>query len=80
LRKSFIADRSFSISGSGIREMYNLALGVEGLIHLEIGEPDFPTPYHIIEAAKKAMDEGYTRYTPNSGYMDLRERIAEKLV
>lgn len=60
--------------------MYNLALGVEDLIHLEIGEPDFPTPNHIIEDAKKAMDERYTRYTPTSGYMDLRERIAEKLL
>ena len=80
MRKGFIADRSISVSISGIRKMYNLALGVEGLIHLEIGEPDFPTPHHIIEAAKKAIDEGYTRYTPNPGYMDLRERIAEKLL
>ena len=78
--RGFIANRSISVSGSGIRKMYNLALGVEGLVHLEIGEPDFPTPHHIIEAAKKAMDEGYTRYTPNSGYIDLRERIAEKLL
>ena len=76
----FIANRSISVSGSGIRKMYNLALGIEDLVHLEIGEPDFPTPHYIIEAAKKAMDEGYTRYTPNSGYMDLRERIAEKLL
>lgn len=75
----FIADRAISVSGSGIRRMFNLALGVKGLVHLEIGEPDFPTPQHIIMAAEKAMREGYTRYTPNSGFLDLRERIAEKL-
>ncbi len=60
--------------------MYNIGQGKQGLVHLEIGESDFPTPHHIIEAAKKAMDDGYTRYTPNSGYLDLRNRIAEKLL
>ena len=60
--------------------MYDLALGVEGLVHLEIGEPDFPTPQHIVDAAKKALDEGYTHYTPNAGYRDLRESVSRKLL
>lgn len=48
------------------------------IINLSIGEPDFPTPDFIINAAKKAMDEGYTKYTPVSGYLDLREAISAK--
>src|SRR5260370_28274263 len=43
------------------------------VIHLEIGEPDFPTPEHIVEAAKAALDEGWTHYGPTQGYPELRE-------
>ena len=46
------------------------------VIHLEIGEPDFPTPRHIIEAAKTALDEGWTHYGPTQGLPELREAIA----
>ena len=46
------------------------------VIHLEIGEPDFPTPAHIIEAAKQALDEGYTHYGPTQGLPELREAVA----
>src|ERR1035437_7491172 len=54
------------------------ALEAQGksVIHLEIGEPDFPTPAHIVEAAKKALDDGWTHYGPTQGYPDLREAIA----
>lgn len=47
------------------------------IIHLEIGAPDFPTPRHIIEAGKKALDEGWTKYGPTNGLLDFREAIAE---
>src|ERR1700729_1898080 len=46
------------------------------VIHLEIGEPDFPTPAHIIEAGKRALDEGFTKYGPTAGLPELRESIA----
>ncbi|MCS7315011.1 MAG: pyridoxal phosphate-dependent aminotransferase [Bryobacterales bacterium] len=46
------------------------------VIHLEIGEPDFATPAHIVEAAKRALDEGWTHYGPSQGYPDLREAVA----
>jgi aspartate/methionine/tyrosine aminotransferase len=46
------------------------------IVHLEIGEPDFPTPSHIVEAAKKALDEGWTHYGPTQGFPELREAIA----
>ncbi|MGH9722239.1 MAG: pyridoxal phosphate-dependent aminotransferase [Bryobacteraceae bacterium] len=46
------------------------------VIHLEIGEPDFPTPQHIVDAAKRALDEGWTHYGPAQGYPELREAVA----
>lgn len=46
------------------------------VIHLEIGEPDFNTPHHIVEAAQRALKEGWTHYGPTQGYPDLREAIA----
>ena len=46
------------------------------IIHLEIGEPDFPTPPHIVEAGKRALDEGFTKYGPTAGLPELRESIA----
>ncbi len=48
----------------------------QSVIHLEIGEPDFPTPRHIVEAAKQALDEGWTHYGPTQGFPELREAIA----
>src|SRR5215212_3377066 len=47
------------------------------IIHLEIGEPDFDTPKHIVEAGKKALDEGWTHYGPTPGYPDFREVLAK---
>jgi aspartate/methionine/tyrosine aminotransferase len=46
------------------------------VIHLEIGEPDFPSPPHVIEAAKHALDEGWTHYGPPQGLPELRDAIA----
>ena len=46
------------------------------IIHLEIGEPDFDTPRHIVEAAKTALDQGWTHYGPAQGLPELREVIA----
>lgn len=54
------------------------AQGVK-VISLSIGEPDFPTPQHIKDAAKKAIDDNFTQYTPVAGNADLRTAIAEKL-
>jgi aspartate/methionine/tyrosine aminotransferase len=54
------------------------ALEAQGrsVVHLEIGEPDFPTPAHIVEAAKEALDGGWTHYGPTQGYPEFRETIA----
>lgn len=50
------------------------------VINLSLGEPDFLTPIHIREAAKDAIDQGYSFYTPVAGYLDLREAICTKLL
>ena len=47
------------------------------VIHLEIGEPDFATPRHIVEAAKQALDAGWTHYGPTQGYPELRDAVAD---
>ena len=54
------------------------AQGID-VINLSVGEPDFNTPDHIKEAAKKAVDENYSRYSPVPGYPDLRKAIVAKL-
>lgn len=54
------------------------ARGVD-VISLSVGEPDFNTPDHIKEAAKKAIDDNFTFYSPVAGYLELRKAIAEKL-
>ncbi len=52
----------------------------ESVVNFGVGEPDFNTPAHIIAAAKKALDEGQTKYTPSSGLLPLRKAICEKLL
>jgi len=64
---------------SGIREIMDLAQGMADAIHLEVGEPGFPTPQHIVQAAQRAIEEGFTKYTPNAGLLSLREQIVAKL-
>ncbi|KWW11636.1 aromatic amino acid aminotransferase [Peribacillus simplex] len=62
---------------SGIRKFYNMVAEIEGTISLTIGQPDFPTPMHIKEAAKQAIDQDHTVYTHNAGYLELREAASE---
>jgi aminotransferase len=59
--------------------MLELSAKINNVVHLEQGEPDFPTPSHILEAAEEAMKKGFTHYTDISGTLELREAVAEKL-
>lgn len=56
-----------------------LAAAGHDVISLSLGEPDFVTPAHIVEAAKKAMDDGFTFYTPVAGFPELKQAICHKL-
>lgn len=64
---------------SGIRKIMNLALGMPDVIRLEVGEPLFQTPRHIVEAANRAAQEGFTKYTANAGIPSLRQAIARRV-
>jgi aspartate aminotransferase len=68
-----------SMPVSRIREIMELAWEDPEVIHLEVGEPDFPTPSHIVDAAHQAARAGHTRYAPNAGLPELREALADKV-
>ncbi|HYK77897.1 MAG TPA: pyridoxal phosphate-dependent aminotransferase [Daejeonella sp.] len=78
-----LSDRINKLSESQTIKMAKLGreLAAQGIdvINLSFGEPDFHTPEFIKEAAKRALDENYTYYTPVPGYLDLRQAIADKL-
>lgn len=74
-----LSSRARNLPYSGIRVIYDKAQSIPGTIHLEIGEPDLPTPAHIAKGAKDAISNGFTHYTPSAGIIELREAIARKL-
>ncbi|MDF2815929.1 MAG: patA, partial [Paenibacillus sp.] len=61
---------------SGIRKISNLVATYKDALTLTIGQPDFPTPAHIVEAGKRALDDNRTVYTPNAGLPELRKAAA----
>ncbi|MFI3206369.1 MAG: aminotransferase class I/II-fold pyridoxal phosphate-dependent enzyme [Clostridia bacterium] len=72
-----MCEKAVNIKPSGIRKFFDIANEMEDVISLSVGEPDFHTPWHIREAGIKSLEGGRTRYTPNRGYMELREEIAK---
>ena len=78
-----LSDRLNSLSPSATLAMSQKSneLKAQGIdvINLSVGEPDFNTPDHIKEAAKKAVDDNFSRYSPVPGYPALRNAIVEKL-
>jgi aspartate/methionine/tyrosine aminotransferase len=64
---------------SGIREISNEAVSTPGAIRLDVGQPNFPTPKHIGDAGKRAIDENKTFYTHTQGLISLREKLVAKL-
>ena len=65
-----------TVTNSPIRQMFNRALGMKDVISFTVGEPDFSTPSHIVEAAVHALRRGEHHYTPNAGILPLRQAIA----
>lgn len=74
-----LSPRVQDIPRSGIRAVMELADRMGEVIRLEVGEPHFQPPAHIIDAAESAMRAGFNKYTPNAGLADVREVLAEKL-
>ena len=79
--KMKLAERMTRIGVESAFEVLQRARALEAqgrhVIHLEIGQPDFPTPAHVKDAAKRALDEGWTGYGPTPGFPDFRDAIAE---
>jgi len=73
-----VSARLKKIKPSGTRRLFALAQQERDVISLGIGEPDFASPPHVLEASKSALNEGKTHYTPSSGIMELREALAKK--
>jgi aminotransferase len=71
-----INKRVKDIEISGIRKFFNLVADVKDMVQLTIGQPDFPTPDHVKEAGKKAIDNNITTYTHNAGLLQLRDAAA----
>lgn len=80
---SYLSDRINNLSESATLKMTKLGreLAAKGVnvISLSVGEPDFNTPENVKQAAKKALDENFTRYSPVPGYPELRQAIVDKL-
>ena len=66
-----------AIPVAGIRKMVNLAASMEDVVHLSIGQPNFPTPRHIVDAYIEALEEGHTGYTMDAGLPELLTALAE---
>ena len=68
------------IKPSGIRKYFDIANEMEDVISLSVGEPDFHTPWHIREAGIASLEKGRTRYTPNRGFIQLRQEVSSFLL
>src|SRR4051794_1410993 len=75
-KKSYLSKTVEELKPSGIRRFFDLAAGMEGVISLGVGEPDFVTSWGVREAAINSLEQGYTSYTANAGLLELREEIA----
>lgn len=75
-KSSYLSKTVQELKPSGIRRFFDLAAGMEGVVSLGVGEPDFVTPWAAREAAINSLEQGYTSYTANAGLLELREEIA----
>ena len=67
------------VTPSPIRKMFNLAAQMQDVVSFSVGEPDFHTPDHIVEAAIQALKDGEHHYTPNAGILPLRQAISKRI-
>ena len=74
-----ISGRAASIKPSGIRKFFDILETMKGVVSLTVGQPDFPTPWHIRDAAIDSIQKGKTYYTSNAGTPDLRREISAYL-
>ena len=73
---NYINETIKQVKPSGIRKFFDIAVEMDNVISLSIGEPDFQTPWHIREAGIRSLEKGKTWYSPNKGFIALREEIS----
>jgi len=74
--ESLLNERIKNIKPSGIRKFFDIAAEMDNVISLSVGEPDFPTPWHVREEGITTLQKGRTWYSPNSGFTKLLEEIS----
>ncbi len=74
-----VSRRVQELKPSGIRKFFDLLENMDDAISLGVGEPDFPTPWHIRDAGIYSLEKGFTKYTSNAGMTDLRREICNYL-
>ena len=77
--RNFVSERANKIPPSGIRKFFDLALTMENVISLGVGEPDFRTPWNICESSIYSIEQGTTSYTSNKGLQSLRDALSRYL-
>ncbi|GGH76132.1 aminotransferase [Pullulanibacillus pueri] len=77
--RSYLSTKASQLKPSGIRRFFDLASTMDNVISLGVGEPDFVTPWNVIEASYHSLEQGYTAYTANAGILELRQLIADYL-
>jgi aminotransferase len=79
MRDSYLAQSVAELKPSGIRKFFDIVATMQDVISLGIGEPDFCTPDHILQAGIRSLQEGDTHYTSNAGRFELRQALAAHL-
>ncbi len=74
-----LSERARDIKPSGIRKFFDMLEDMKDVVALTVGQPDFPTPWHVREAGITSLEKGKTYYTSNAGTMELREEICRYL-
>ena len=75
-KKTYLSKKATELKPSGIRRFFDLAAGMEGVVSLGVGEPDFVTAWGVREAAISSLEQGFTSYTANAGLLELRQEIS----
>lgn len=79
MNKRYLSQRVVTLKPSGIRKFFDILATMDDVISLGIGEPDFVTPDPILQSGIRALQNGETHYTSNSGRLDLRQALSEHL-
>jgi aminotransferase len=79
MTSQYLSKKVQELQPSGIRRFFDLAVTMEGVISLGVGEPDFVTPWSIREASIQSIESGITSYTGNAGLLELRQEISAYL-